>query len=145
MKSHQCVEKLSCQHVVVAEKGRKASFQNENGDIFFRVRVDGCLITEGKRADWIVTKNGVGSVIVELKGADLHHACDQILTTIAHHACQEWIEPLRACLIVCSRCPKFDTTLARKQEQLRKAGLKLKIACNSIDIALETLFGIQHA
>lgn len=139
---HPCVEQVRHSNVTVEERGRRANFLNPSNARFLRAKVDNCLIKQGVRADWIVTKVGVGSVIVELKGSDVAHACDQLLVTLVHQATQEWLEERRTLLTICSRRPSNDTRAQRAEERARKLGLRLRIYCNQRDIVIEDLFGI---
>lgn len=143
-KLHACVEQVKHSNVTVGDKGSKykANFPNPGKSAFQKVHVDGCLVTEGARADWIVTKVGVGSVIVELKGKDVAHACEQLFSTLRHADCQEWLEAKRALLIVCSRVPSFDTAIAKAQVKARKAGVRLKASCGGGDFLVENLLGV---
>ena len=139
---HECVEEIDIPLIVVVERGRKAVFSNVSRAIHRRVKVDGCLINEGSRADWIITKLGVGSVIVELKGKDLDNACRQLMVTSCHGLCEPWMETRRALLIVCSRYPSFDTAIAKAKVAARKRGMRLTVVCSQSKSSVEELVGI---
>ncbi|AZI35824.1 hypothetical protein [Caenibius tardaugens] len=79
----------------------------------------------------------MGSVIVELKGKDLDHACQQVMATIAHADCQPWLEAKRGILIVCSRYPSFDTSVAKAKVAARKRGIRLSVVCDKADTEFE--------
>lgn len=68
--------------VKVEENGRSAIFVNNERAKFHKVKVDGGLIDNQLCADYVVSKDQVGSVVVELKGTDIEHAVDQIDATI---------------------------------------------------------------
>lgn len=142
-----CVQEVSHSNVTVGDKGSryKANFPNSSKNKFYKVHVDGCIVTEGARADWIVTKVGVGSVIVELKGKDVAHACEQLFATLDHASCQDWLEAKKALLIVCSRVPSFDTSIAKAQVRARKAGVRLKASCGGGNFSVEDLLAIKVA
>lgn len=142
-----CVQEVSHSNVTVGDKGSryKANFPNPSKDKFQKAHVDGCMVTDGARADWIVSKVGVGSVIIELKGKDVAHACEQLFATLNHANCQEWLEPKRALLIVCSRVPSFDTSIAKAQVRARKAGVRLKASCGGGNFLVEDLLAIKAA
>lgn len=139
----ECVVQVSHSNVTVGDRGSKyrANFPNPEKVPFQKAQVDGCLVKSGKRADWIVTKVGVGSVVVELKGKDVAHACEQLFTTLSHDDCQQWLEQKRALLIVCSRVPSFDGTIAKAQVRARKAGVRLHASCGGGDFFVEKLLG----
>lgn len=137
--SVECVEDLSVSVVTVREHGKRASFNNPQNADFQRIRVDDCLIKEGMRADWIVRKVGVASAVVELKGADVGHACRQLHRTAGHPAVQQYLESRVAFLVVSSRSPSFDTRVARAKEEARKAGIKLTVKTRECVCAIENL------
>lgn len=134
-----CVEVVSHTNVTVAERGRRANFRNPGNECYQKVRVDGCVVTSGPRCDWIVTKVGVGSVLVELKGSDVSHAFEQLVASLRHPKCASWLEKRRSLLVVCSKFPAFDTARAQREEFARKNGVRLKVVCNQADMEIETL------
>ena len=142
-KINACVEEVSHSNVTVGDRGCKWTANFPNGDKvpFRKVRVDGCIVNDGPRADWIVSKVGVGSAVVELKGKDVQHACEQVFATLDHDDCQEWLEEKRSLLIVCSRVPSFDTSIAKAQTKARKKGVRLKAVCRGGDFSIEDLIG----
>lgn len=137
--NHPCVERTSRSNVTVKEKGRRANFTNKGRQDFDVVKVDGCLITEGEKADYIVSKVGVGSVIVELKGKDVPHACKQVMRTLDHADCADWLGGRTGILIVCSRYPAYDSVVARAETQARRRGVRLKTTCGGGDFNIEEL------
>lgn len=136
---NECVETVCHSNILVQERGRKANFKNSARHSHHKVKVDGCLIKEGLRSDWIVTKVGVGSVVVELKGKDIDHACKQVMATISHANCQPWLEEKRGILIVCSRYPSFDTSVAKAKVNARKRGIRLSVVCDKSDNEFENM------
>jgi hypothetical protein len=96
----------------VEENGRKAIFLNPERAKIKKVRIDGCLIVgSGLRADYIVSKPNVIDVIVELKGADVYHAIDQIIATLPFWRSYPPFSDKIAGLIVCSRSPMSASDL----------------------------------
>jgi hypothetical protein len=136
---HPCVEQVTHSKISVSEKGKTVTFANQSRAKHERVRVDDCMVKSGPRADWIITKVGVGSVVIELKGRDVGHAVDQIFATISHQDCIQWIERPTKLLIVCAKFPSFDTKIARAQVRARKQGMSLKIVCRSFSCTVEEL------
>lgn len=110
-----CREVTKDSNVKVSEGARSAVFKNADREVYHRVRVDGCLIKNRISADFVVSRPGVGSVVVELKGTDVEHAVAQIDATIQHmRGCEKSKElgPF-AGLVICARYPRFDTSLQR--------------------------------
>lgn len=136
-----CVWEVTHSNVTVIERGRRANFQNPDRVPFRKVKVDGCLINDGLRCDWIITKIGTGSVFVELKGRDVAHAFEQLIITLRHTSCNAWVEEKKCFLVVCSKYPSFDTVIAQRQEQARKLGVRFKVICDRADTKIEALLG----
>lgn len=69
---------------VVSENGRVYRAANSGDKLLACYKVDGGLIIEGIRCDFALTVNDERKVyFIELKGDDISHAADQILSTIA--------------------------------------------------------------
>ncbi len=88
--------------VVFEEKKRKMIYHNPQNKKCRKIQIDGCVITEGLRCDklFVYRDNNENSVesYVELKGENVSHAIDQILTTIpqihkSNHKVQAFIVP----------------------------------------------------
>jgi hypothetical protein len=79
----ECTELTRVSKIKMGDKGskNKAVVLNAKKILHHKIRADGCLIKNATAADWILTKPGVGHVIVELKGCDIDHAAHQITVT----------------------------------------------------------------
>jgi len=107
----RCIETVTDSKPKVEENGRKAVFLNPDRAEVRKVRVDGCLIVNGPRADFVVAKPDVLDVIVELKGRDIYHARDQIVATLPFWRRFPPFSPKVAGLIVCSKSPMSASEL----------------------------------
>jgi hypothetical protein len=134
-----CITESTGSNITVQERGKRANFLNQNRARFSVTHVDGCVVTTGPRADYLVTKINVGTVIVELKGSDVYRAAEQIVATASHENCLELIEPRKAGLIVCSKVPAFDTAAARAKNLARRRQLRLEINCRNVDVEIENV------
>lgn len=115
-----CRVETTDSNVKVEEGGKKANFLNQARATFSRTRVDGCLKQQSIAADFVVSKKGVGDVIVELKGTDVNHAMEQIFATARFmFSCTEKRGPI-AGLVVCSQYPRIDTKVQRLKLQFAK-------------------------
>lgn len=140
MPDHKCVTKRTDSNISVKERGRSANFKNPTRSQFLQVKVDKCLINgKEKKADWIVTKVGVGSVIIELKGHDLDQACRQLKATLDHPNCTPWLEAKKSMLIVCSRYPSIDTSVQRLRTAARRQGMRLTVVCDRANFFFEDI------
>jgi hypothetical protein len=113
-----CTKTVSHTIVMVEENKRKAKFANPESKKFVITRVDDCIITDGIRCDYLVTKSGVASIFVELKGNDVDHACDQLESTVANELVSKLLEKRLGFVIVCSKYPKIDTTIQRAKNRI---------------------------
>jgi hypothetical protein len=129
-------EVLTDSKIKVEENGRVAIFDNSEKRRFHRTRVDGGVIKNKSGADYVVTKEKVGSVVVELKGVDIEHAVSQIGATILLlKECMSLSKPKStempvAGLIICSKYPKADTAYQKKVKNF-VAKHKVPIHCVS--------------
>lgn len=99
--------------IKVAENGKQAIFINHERKVFYIVRVDGSLLKNQVASDFVVSKEDVGDVVIELKGMDVDHAVEQVLATAQHWSENGYRNGAIAGLIVCSRKPSFDTKVQR--------------------------------
>jgi hypothetical protein len=103
--------------IKVEENGRQAVFLNKVREPYIRTKVDGCLLHNTIASDWVVSKYKCGDVIVELKGADVNHAVEQVVATAEYWELHELRNGKLAGLIVCSKYPRFDTKVQRAQQK----------------------------
>lgn len=109
-------ERLRVSSIKVEQHGKSAVFENPNRDEYFVTTTDGGILGNQRVADYVVSRVGIGDLIVELKGKDVDTACKQIEATISLvNACTSQTRKGKskrgpiAGLIVCTRVPKLDT------------------------------------
>src|SRR4051812_27602069 len=90
--SAKCTRVLTHSSVKVEENKSRAVFSNPDRREYAVTKIDGCLVTEGRRADYVVTKEERVSVLVELKGVDVSHACDQLFASVEHPSVKPLLE-----------------------------------------------------
>lgn len=114
--------------IVVKENKRSARFRNPNNEPVLVIHVDGGLITEGERADYIVAHSRVVDVVVELKGSDVSKAIDQIRATRLVWILHEMAGKKLAALVVRGQGihPKTTASVDRWQREFRKT-FKMKL------------------
>lgn len=123
MHNSKCSEETKVTKVKVEEKGKQAVFLNPQREKFTKTKVDGCLIESSTSCDWLVTKNNVGSVLVELKGCDVSHALEQVKQSFEKLKKKGLLEQKNAALIVCRNPPShpsFNSKLQRVKQELSK-------------------------
>ena len=83
---NDCTEFCDRRKTIVArDKGEKRKYIviNKAGSVFCKVRVDGCLITKGKKCDYLILNCDKNlAIFVELKGSDLLKAVEQIESSL---------------------------------------------------------------
>jgi hypothetical protein len=142
--SKNCTRIIDHSFVKVEQKNKKAIFINNERSLYEVTDIDNCLITDGQRCDYMVTKMSSVSALIELKGSDINHACRQLLVIVEHEAVKPLLADKLGFLIVCKRYPGFDTTVSRAKNTIAKrykAGLH--IACGKKQIDIEELSKIN--
>ena len=110
----ECEKPCRKPEIVVRERGSRFVLKNPKGIKVRVVEIDGCVIKEGPRCDWLFVATGDPTEIyVELKGSDIGHAIKQIKATIPQVSENARSVP-KQCYIVGRRVPPG----ARPQVQL---------------------------
>ncbi|OXB93121.1 hypothetical protein [Parageobacillus galactosidasius] len=125
--------------VTVEENGRGIKFINNKRKKVALYRVDGCILTEGIKCDFLFLINeDKRAFFIELKGSDLEKAVQQISKTI------EQLQPylreyvLEGRIITTRvRTPALKSTyIIRLQKILRKTGGTLNIKAKSDEVTI---------
>lgn len=123
----RCIEVVFHSRIKLEENRMKAVFLNPERREFKIGRIDGCLIEEGIRADYFVSGLGC-SVVVELKGADIEHACKQVFVSARHEKVRPHLEGNLSFVIICSRVPSYSSAVQFAQVRAKKEfDAKLKV------------------
>ena len=142
--SKKCTKKVRYPLVKIEELKRKAVFKNPKKLLYEISRIDGCLINEGIRSDYLVSEAGNSSVIVELKGSDVAHACDQVLNTVCHSSVKPLLYPKIGFLVVCSKYPRFDTFVAKaKLKCARRYKAGFHVVCDRGEFNIDRVVAID--
>lgn len=110
-----------------------ARFANPDRALHSYFKVDGCLVNNERAADWVVMKDNVGAVVVELKGKDVMRGVSQISETVrqVRNFLPERHGGRIAGLLVSVRVPKgARTDLQRAQTQFRRDFRRNLKTCN---------------
>ena len=131
-----CIETVNHPKIKVSDPGtgQAAILQNPDRKPVRRIKMDQCLAPVNSiAADWIVSKSTIVDVIVELKGADVPHAVDQIEATLRfwlRHAAYENGQQIGA-WILCSEYPRASSKVAHYRERFRARGRILVISTHN--------------
>jgi len=114
----ECTTRTKQKIITFSEKRSTLILKNTNQIIATCVVVDGCEITSGVRCDHFMLANDVEHYI-ELKGQDLTHAIDQIISTIKALSINI-SKQAKISYIICTRSPLNSTAIQNLQVQFRK-------------------------
>jgi hypothetical protein len=114
-----CTEDCTDSKITVKRDGRRATFDNFERSMIKRIDIDRWIrTTDIEKADYILAKPGVADVIIELKGKDLKHATQQIVSTLARwKGVPPYSERLGG-LIVFTRCPMSTAEVSDFKKRL---------------------------
>ena len=120
MINQQCItvttdSKIKCDD----RNNRCAIIVNSEKKSYNKIRVDGCAINDGVRADWAVEK-GNAAIIIELKGKNVEHAADQVFRTAQFWTNEFSRSTYIAGLIVANQYPKSSTSIQLRQQKFAK-------------------------
>jgi len=136
----ECIEKDNNSIIKFEENRKIVLFLNDTKKEYYRIQVDGCLITEGVRCDCILLDSENGRVFyVELKGIDTPHAIEQLKST----SCR--VCPDRSCRRVAmvvgkNHLPQATLAIQKGKKELSKLGVELLVLNSAVryDLSKET-------
>lgn len=108
-----CCEIVNHSYVKVEERGRKATFRNEEKLSYRTVRFDGCICKHTLGADWILERDRIGQIIIELKGRNVEHGFKKIMSTAKYLVDNDLRHGKLCALIVSSQSPRASTIRQR--------------------------------
>lgn len=117
-------EELKCEHriPVKPEKGKKFTIVNPNKAKVRVIRIDGCVITDGLRCDWLFVPEGGGvQIYLELKGSDVGHGIKQLESTIKNPKVTEGVHTIpKYCYIIYSSNSMRPVKLAAAKTRFKR-------------------------
>lgn len=99
------------------EQRSKLILKNKDEVTSTKIRVDGCIINEGLRCDYLHLAKET-EFYIELKGQDLLHAMKQLERTINLLGSKSR-QQKRVCYIICTRSPLISTEIQHYDRQFR--------------------------
>lgn len=114
-----CIETLNDSKIKVEQKGKSAIINNADRRDFNRIEVDGCCTLNEIQADYVIERQR-DVVVIELKGRNVEHAADQVMSTA-----RKWCRDEDRCdriagLIVGRQTPGASTAMQRKKKIFQK-------------------------
>ncbi|MFJ4137885.1 hypothetical protein [Pseudomonas fragi] len=121
-----CIESTTNSIVKFEEKRSILHINNKSKRELLRHKVDGCLITVGRKCDWLlVDEVSKTEVFIELKGADVDEAVKQLCLSVDALSKKP---NKKYGYVVCTRCPISSPAIQRMQKIVLKShSLTLRI------------------
>ena len=136
----KCRKTVTDSRVKFEENGKKVVFLNATREEFLKTRVDGCLKDCSPACDRVATQPNRGDVLVELKGSDVSHALEQLLSTAHYWTQRGYRAGELAALVVSSQFPRFSTGIQRAQLNFaKKFKAPLHVVSRNLEFKFETL------
>lgn len=114
-----CETEITHKRIVLKENKSQIIFKNETQSTIRKIRIDGCVINDGLRCDYLIIDNFGTQHFIELKGCDIKHAIDQIESTICKIVANPKLDRKEA-FIISSRCPLIDTEIQSYKVRFKK-------------------------
>jgi hypothetical protein len=132
----ECIERHNNSLFTLEERNSKVNFENPHRYNIERVRIDGCVIREGERCDYLVNVQSVDlSIFVELKGSDIAKAITQLKATSQKLA--EELYSRKIWLVNSTRVPQGTDIPNLKREVKKKYQADLKVKSSTMTEKLE--------
>ena len=113
-------EAFTQQPILALQEARsRMVFNNPARKELRRVQVDGCLNIQGIKCDFLVISEADVEHFVELKGADVRHAADQIEATIAIASANPK-NSAKHSFIISTRCPLTTPEIQNLKARFKK-------------------------
>ena len=117
--SARCIEVTNNSIVKFQEKRSVLHINNLSKRELLRYKVDGCLITDGRKCDWLLVDNASKTeVYIELKGADVDEAVKQLCLSAEVLSKKP---KKKYGYVVCTRCPISSPAIQRLQKTVLKS------------------------
>jgi hypothetical protein len=123
-------EKVACPHtettkvskIRLSDKGspRYATFLNPEKVVHTTRRMDGGLVKNSTAADWMISKTGIGDIVLELKGCDVEKALEQVTATAGYARDNNYLSNKIAGLVLCTQHPGISTKIQRAMQLFAK-------------------------
>jgi hypothetical protein len=119
----ECEETNKNHHIVLSDtesKNKYSKFRLENPQKskIRIIRVDGCVIKQGIRCDYLIILPNELEIYVELKGKDVEHAVKQLESSIKKLTKNLFSEKL--CFVASTRCPINSPQIQKLKKNFKR-------------------------
>jgi hypothetical protein len=131
-----CVKRTTVSQIKFEENRSRIVFINDKRRQYECVRIDGCVITSNElrcddllsgRGDWDNESPVILDYFIELKGSDVAHALEQLLSTVSRFYGKSHDGVDVQAFAVCSAIPKETTQVQRLKKQFFSCSIPLHI------------------
>lgn len=137
----ECVDRVEHSNVLVEDSGQSINFRNAEKNVYLRIRVDGCVVMNGRRADYVL-EEGQNAIVIELKKGSVEDGAEQVIATA-----KLWKQLGRSSnicgLIVGKRYPKAGAASGIQVRQRRfqkEFGKPLHVVNNAPTVTFANIF-----
>lgn len=117
-----CIGKVVESTIRFEENRKKVLFLNAAKRLFYRIQVDGGLVTEGLRCDHMLLDSEDGRTFyIELKGGDIPHAIEQLWCTV-NQICPDASCCRTAMVIGKNHWPQTSPLIQREKKRFKRIG-----------------------
>ncbi len=113
-----CTQITSVRLITFSENKSKLTLINVDRVVASRIKVDGCQITNGIRCDYLLIAKDIEHFI-ELKGQDINHAIEQIISTIKTLS-SNIAKNTKVSYVICTRSPLTSASIQNLQLKFKK-------------------------
>jgi len=135
--NERCVNYTNDSNIAFSENKRSIVFHNPKRFGYYKVRIDGCVITEGNRCDDFLFGDDPYDRYIELKGSDIPQAIKQIKQSII------WVKShcdvgkkIKAYIVSKNVSPGYNTKLQAAKKEFNKNGIELIQKENRLEVDL---------
>ena len=114
-----CEQTTSSSVLAFEENRSRLHLENPGRVKLRRIQVDGCLQITGARCDFLVISPTPVEHYIELKGADVSRAVDQLANSILCLSMNSR-QMLKVCIIVSTRCPLLTSEIQEKKKRFKR-------------------------
>lgn len=122
-----CTERTSDSQIVFRENKAKLSFVNSQRKAYDKIKVDGCVLREGNKCDFLLVSSEFGDqYFVELKGENLNHAIVQLEATFEKLLDTREDVMKKAFVVSSNSGMRINTHRQQLEKRFRKRGIDLR-------------------
>ena len=125
----KCEEITTSPQIVLEEERSKIIFLNKSRQNVRRIRVDGCVLTEGVRCDYLIIPENGKEHFIELKGNNVAYAAKQIEESIRQISESPQLSEKYG-FIISTRCPLLSSEIQALKLKFKKRYNSLLIIKN---------------